>query len=354
MHAEWMALAHELSAPPFATPGVVAAAHRTDGIGRLRLFSRADNGHLDGLFAVHRQRSLRASGLQKLLSSRSGPIARSHDIEVQLLLEAAHDTGRLIEVSELDGGKHDIPRLVSDLLDNGCVVEATELYRSPLVELAPDRDAQRAALSRKRRQSLDRSRRRLDELGEVRFEMVDTSERAVDPASVDSLLRLEAQSWKGKRGSAITSTRRSETYFRSVMDWAEGEKILHLNQLHVGDQLVAASFALCIGTTLYGMKTAYEERFRKHGPGLLLLQEEILYSIDRGLRRLDLLGPVSNHKNDFANGERTIWQLSYGLRRTIPLAQLKVGGPLDQAARSLGFRSRQVRSGLRRRPGSDD
>jgi len=345
----WMALAHELDAVPFATPGWVRAFHDAHGFGRLRVHQSGADGRLDGLLALYRVRALRDSGFQKLLTSQAGPIATSHGTAVRLLLEAANDSGRTIRIKELDGEKHDVPRLVSDLEENGCVVKARHLMSSPYIELKMDREALLASLSKKRRQNLNRSRRQLEALGEVRFEMIDSAQRAPHPAQIEAFLQLEASGWKGDIGSAMISTKRSESLFRSIIDWGASQKILHLNQLYVDDELLAASFALCIGGTLYGMKTTYDERFKRYGPGILLLNEEILCSIDRGLRRVDLLGPLDHHKTDYATDSRDIWELYFGLRQVIPLAQMRLGGPVDHAGRSLGYRSRQLRSTVRQR-----
>lgn len=350
-----MALAHEVSAVPFATPGYVRAFHEANGFGRLRIYRREAEGRLTGVLALDRVRSLREAGLQKLLTCQAGPVANSSETAIELLLEAAHDTGRMIRIKQLDGERHDVPRLISDLEENGCFVQTRQVTSTPYVDLTMDREAMLASLSKKRRQNLRRSRKQLEALGEVRFELVDSAHRAPQSSEVEALLQLEARSWKGGIGTAMISTKRSESLFRSIIAWGGRERILSLNQLYVDEELLAASFALRIGQTLYGMKTAYDERFKRYGPGILLLNEEILGSIDRGIRRVDLLGRDDHHKTDYATGKRSVWELYLGLRQAVPLAQLRLGGPVDYAGRFIGYRSRRVRNALAsRRPRSGD
>jgi CelD/BcsL family acetyltransferase involved in cellulose biosynthesis len=128
-------------------------------------------------------------------------------------------------------------------------------------------------LSGRRRKGLRRQGRRLAELGHVAFETC-TEPREL-AAAVEAFLELEAKGWKGSRGTALaSSTANSELARLLFTGWTPAVRS-RADMLRLDGRPIAVSLALLCGGRAFLLKTAYDERLRAYGPGLLLEHEII-------------------------------------------------------------------------------
>lgn len=138
--------------------------------------------------------------------------------------------------------------------------------------LAPQ-DYLENALSKKHRKELRRQRRRLEELGEV------TLEQRNDDFGLEEwiaeFLALEAAGWKGDAGSALASNNSAKQFFSQTLEGAARAGKLERIAMRLDGKPVAmlSSFVTLPGA--YSFKTAFDERFAAHSPGLQLQIENL-------------------------------------------------------------------------------
>lgn len=88
---------------------------------------------------------------------------------------------------------------------------------------------------------------------------------------VEAFVALEGSGWKGKAGSALASQQATRRYFCAVAKAGAEHGVFEIGVLRSGDRIVAMSTQLIAGATVHGFKSAYDEAFAAHAPGLLLL-----------------------------------------------------------------------------------
>jgi CelD/BcsL family acetyltransferase involved in cellulose biosynthesis len=186
----------------------------------------------------------------------------------------------------------------------GAACEALELagYRvltnrvevSPYLVLPGTWDELLGSISRNLRHKLRRNRRGLARGGAL---VLRTTRSETDlERSLETFFALEASGWKGRAGTAILCDPRAERLFRSFARAAARQGWLRLSILECAGTPVAAAYGCAFAGRAFRLKSAYDERYADHSPGLVLLGEELQRSIDEGLREYDFLGSAEFHK----------------------------------------------------------
>ena len=96
----------------------------------------------------------------------------------------------------------------------------------------------------------------------------------------DAYLRLEAAGWKGRAGSALACTPQTETFFRDVLAGAGAAGRLEMIRLDLDGGAIAMLVNLYAPPGAFSFKTAFDERFARFSPGVLV-QLENLGVLDR-------------------------------------------------------------------------
>lgn len=182
-------------------------------------------------------------------------------------------------------------------------------------DLPPDAYLE-AAMSGKKRKELRRQFARLSELGEVRFDRR-TDAHGLDQW-VDDFLALEHSGWKGSAGSALASHHATTQLFREALAGATTHQRLERLTLTLdGDPLaMLASFLTPPGAFSY--KTAFDERFSRFSPGVLLQRENLAMLDHSAIRWTDSCAAADHPMIDH------IWRE----RRAIGRISIAIGGPL--------------------------
>lgn len=124
------------------------------------------------------------------------------------------------------------------------------------------------ALGAKKLKELRRQRHRLEDLGEVKFEV------ATAPADVarglDQFLALEASGWKGMRGTALAGDIGDLAFIRAATQALAQEGCCEIVTLTAAGKAVAAGIVLRHDTRAYFFKIAYDEELAKSSPGVQL------------------------------------------------------------------------------------
>ena len=124
------------------------------------------------------------------------------------------------------------------------------------------------AVSTKLRKELNRKRRRLGEMGEVRQQTV--AEPPAMTNMLDHFLNLEASGWKGRAGTAAANDPRVRAFLEKALADLSAEGKASGDMLSVGNRPVAAAILLRSGATAWDWKIAYDEDYARFSPGVQL------------------------------------------------------------------------------------
>ncbi|QNL19435.1 GNAT family N-acetyltransferase [Hyphobacterium sp. CCMP332] len=185
----------------------------------------------------------------------------------------------------------------------GCKVEkARERDGSVIVDLSDGSDAyfaERMATHKSQFKKMDRRLRNAErDFGPARLVVGDG----------DGQLLATLNRWKSEQYNA---TRKLDVF---DIDWAR-QLLVNLNAsndagfqgltfaLYFGDELAAVEFGLRAGDVYHSWFPAYDERFAKVSPGLLLLHEIFKAAPELGLNRVDLGKGGAHYKTYYASYE---------------------------------------------------
>lgn len=201
----------------------------------------------------------------------------------------------------------------------------------PACRLNVDGEPASARMPARRRREVGRLRRRL----ERRHPGAAVVEP--DPASdwVDDFLRLEAGGWKGAAGTAIASRPADARFFREAMRRLAARGRLHIAALVVDGRPIAMSCNVRSGSTMFGLRRAYDEAWSEYSPGHILDVAVIgLAEATPGLRLFDTMAEAG------ASPLRHVWP------DAIPICTVAIPahGPLGALTRPL-IRARARRPG---------
>ncbi len=175
------------------------------------------------------------------------------------------------------------------------------------------------ALSGKKRKELRRQFARLSELGDVTL----TRSRGDEDLGrwIEQFLALEHSGWKGGAGSALASHQTTTHLFEAALAGAASHGRLERLTLALDDQPIAmlASFVTPPGAFSY--KTAFDERYARYSPGVLLQRENLAMLDDPLVRWCDSCAAADHPMIDH------IWRE----RRAIGRLSIAIGGPLRRA-----------------------
>jgi CelD/BcsL family acetyltransferase involved in cellulose biosynthesis len=112
--------------------------------------------------------------------------------------------------------------------------------------------------------------------------------------SLDDLLgegfAVEASSWKGAGGTAITSQDSTRSFYRGVAQWAASLGWLRLAFLRLDGRAIAFQFDLEVDGTYYSLKIGFDPAYERFSPGKLLAYAMVSRAVASGLGRYELLG----------------------------------------------------------------
>ncbi|HSK51089.1 MAG TPA: GNAT family N-acetyltransferase, partial [Solirubrobacterales bacterium] len=186
-------------------------------------------------------------------------------------------------------------------------------------------------LSAKRRRELRRQWRKLGEEagGEPR-----TVELAQEDGCCGRFVALEAAGRKSEVGEPVAADPAQVSFFGGMCRRFAERGRLQMLALQVGEETVAMQCNLRAGSTLFALKVAYDERFRRFSPGILLEREAI--EIFHEDPELDLMDACSAHDN------RTINRL-WPDRRTVTTVILPAAGLKARSLRPMLLAGRELR-----------
>ncbi|MEO1114503.1 MAG: GNAT family N-acetyltransferase [Pseudomonadota bacterium] len=124
------------------------------------------------------------------------------------------------------------------------------------------------AFKGKRRKEMKRLLRRLEDEGPVRFETIG---RDALRAHFEQFLALEASGWKGRETTALASQSRTEAFSRETVAAMAGTDLVRIDELRVGEKLIASLVSLVDGGHVFAWKIAFDEAYARYSPGAQLV-----------------------------------------------------------------------------------
>jgi CelD/BcsL family acetyltransferase involved in cellulose biosynthesis len=155
------------------------------------------------------------------------------------------------------------------------------------------------------RSHLRRSRRQLEEQGTLEVKHYAMAEAA----ALSRFFDLEASGWKGAEGTAIKCDSHTLEFYNSVAAAAAAQGYLSLDFLELSGKPIAAHFAFNFRGRYLLAKAAYDESFRRFGPGQLLVHSVLSETPQRGLREFDFVGPATWDESRWASARRTSYRV---------------------------------------------
>jgi CelD/BcsL family acetyltransferase involved in cellulose biosynthesis len=196
------------------------------------------------------------------------------------------------------------------------------------------------ALSARRLKELRRLGRRLGEFGALMFAA--TADPPALDGAVEDFLTLEASGWKGAAGTAALADNAVCDFVRGALQALAREGKVVINRILVDGSAIAAAITLRSADCAWFWKIAYDERFARYSPGVLLtlaLTENLLD--DAALASADSCASADHPMIDH------IW------RERLPLCDLLIAlrpqAPFSLARRLESFRGAAIAAARRLR-----
>jgi CelD/BcsL family acetyltransferase involved in cellulose biosynthesis len=332
---EWDELVRRAGSGPFSAPGWFDAWWEAFGHGQLELVALRREGNLAAVLPLHRR-----YGMRRSLTNWHTP---------ELRLPAADAAARAALVGRVLGGTR-LPLLVGmvtagtpDVTDLKAAAEAAGLWtivrsieRSPFVPLTGTWEEYEAGLPAQRRRELRRRRRRLEERGELSFEVADGSERLEQLLAEG--IAVEGSGWKDAEGTAIGSRPETRLFYTRVARWAAERGSLRLAFLRLDGRAIAFHFTIEEGGSAYQLKGGYDPGLKVLSPGLLLIREMLAWAFSRGLHTYEFLGADEGFKLDWTASTRDRLALQAFPRSpagSVGWSAYAYGRPLARRAREL-------------------
>lgn len=155
------------------------------------------------------------------------------------------------------------------------------------------------------RSHLRRAKRQLEEQGTLELKHYG----AADPEALEKFYALEASGWKGTEGTAIKCHPSTRQFYDAVAQDAERDGYLSLDFLELNGKPIAGHFGFNLRGRYFLAKAGYDEAFRRHGPGQLLVNEILNQTRERGLHEFDFVGPATWDESRWASARRTNYRV---------------------------------------------
>ncbi len=208
---------------------------------------------------------------------------------------------------------------------------------SPFLDISSNWDDFYRNLTSKNRNDLSRAHKKATAIGSIDFEVCQVDWHT-NAHYFKSFLSVELNSWKAKRGSAISSTSQLRGFFEAFTSQASNDNHLYYAYMKIDGQLVAAQFFTIQYDRLWILRITHDERLGSCSPGALLMCEVVRFAFENNLSGIEFLGFSEPWLNKWATGHRSYIDFAY--------SPLSLAGLVD---RSPGVKARLLRISSRMR-----
>lgn len=160
----------------------------------------------------------------------------------------------------------------------------------------PDGDAWLRTLNKKKKSNNARGRRMLAEMGEV---TVERFHQAMPAETVVKLAELKAQ-WLRDTGAESALLDKGPGLLLAFVESLAKVGRLDASVIRCGGEVVAGAINATHGKRVWAYFSAYDPRFQRVSPGILLMTEYTRRALDEGVEEVDYLRGNETYKFEFA------------------------------------------------------
>ena len=300
---EWDELAGRAGAVPFVRPGWIAAWWDEFGHGALEILTLRRGGRLAGVLPLWGERGWLRSPTNDQ-TPEFGLVAEDAAAADELAAAALDRAGRRLTLSFVDASGWDWAALRDRGEARGYRLLARPVVRPPYLVVDGDWQAFQDRLAGRLLRDLRRRRRRLEDEGDLTFEVTDGATGLED--LLEDGFRVETSGWKAAQQTAIVSRPETRRFFTEVARWAAARGWLRLAFLRLDGRALAFQFGLEEGGAYYFLKGGYETEFHRFAPGKLLVHEMLERAFSSGLERFEFLGQPESWKLEWTDDVRVL------------------------------------------------
>ena len=168
---------------------------------------------------------------------------------------------------------------VFDMLKDGITGMHSSFFQIDHVSIIPVEgkfDDYKKRLTKNSIRKLKKSRRSLNKTGNFSVNVIQNGESPTE--NLQSFANIEDSGWKGRLGSTIK--KKSWRFFEELVNNMGKKGWLEWYFLQIDNSKIAGYLTIPFGRTSYILKTGYDEKYRFHSPGSILMEEmlEKIYS----------------------------------------------------------------------------
>lgn len=307
---------------PFMQPEWIRAWWRAFGqADRLRVVAIWQGDRLAGVLPLMLSQERRYG----ISVRRLGALANDHSPRVDVLLASGAEgvveaIWRYIASIEAQWDIFELPRLVTNsptlqqfserAHSGGFRFGTWQAEASPYIAIGADWNDYLAGRSRNFRKEVRRKRRHLSQSGQSSLEIF--ADPSAVTAALDDALKIEADGWKGRAGSAMQSTPEVQRFYREQAVEMAAMGKLRLHFLKFGGERIAFDLSLKFDHRLYSLKSGFRNAQAADSPGLVLLSLMLEHYMSSDLEEIDLLGEEDDFKGRWTDTTRSHhWFISF-------------------------------------------
>ncbi len=168
----------------------------------------------------------------------------------------------------------------------------------------------RAAWSKGHRRRIKRALKAAESTGELSLSI----KTQFEPDEVSPWLKrgfeVEDRNWKGRNGTSILKTEGMPEYFQKQAEELAANGQLQISFLELDGEPMSFEYGWNAKGVYHSFKVGYDENFKSHSPGMLLLHEIIRESHEgETTHTIDCLGPATDATSHWATSNYTIGRI---------------------------------------------
>lgn len=202
------------------------------------------------------------------------------------------------------------PLFQAGLLNTLCdQVDRTEIATNMRIRVSGDFQQYWQSRNKKLQKNHTRYEARLaKEIGVPEFVCISDAEGIA--LAVDQYGILESKGWKGSLGTALHPTNSQGQFYKNVLDNFAQHNQARVFQLRLQEKVVATRLCIFSGDILIALKTTYDETYKKHAVGRILLYKMIEHIFETRLTKvIDFYTNATKEQLEWATETRPIYLL---------------------------------------------
>jgi len=224
---------------------------------------------------------------------------------LQSLLAGVRDLGFPLELERIPIELWN-PEVMQDALGVMSLKSIREEGGSPWVALGTSWEEFEQGITSKRRGDLNRAYRQANRSGGIAVEFLRAGEH--EPSELlRRFIQVESMSWKSSEASTIRDKEHIHAFFDHLVNHYPG---IVFGFLSIGGKLAAGQISVIHSQSLWVLKIAFDEAFRKCSPGILLMHEMLRYAHTERIQSFEFLGYEENWIKIWTKMSRRYYTLS--------------------------------------------